>query len=64
MNFFTVQSLNSYTKNMEMEMKWQKRKADSDFSADGTKTIDDWVKQQADEIRQSQRRLCQASGTD
>lgn len=55
MNFFTVQSLNSYTKNMEMEMKWQKRKSTSDFSADGSTTIDDWVKQQADEIRQSQK---------
>lgn len=54
MNFFTVQSLNSYTKNMEMEMKWQKRKSSSDFSADGTKTIADWTKQQAEEIRKSQ----------
>lgn len=53
MNFFSVQSLNSYTKNMEMQMKWQKRKDTNDFSADGTTTIDDWVKQQADEIRQS-----------
>lgn len=53
MNFFSVQSLNSYTKNMEMQMKWQKRKDTNDFSADGTTTIDNWVKQQADEIRQS-----------
>lgn len=55
MNFYTVQSLNSYTKNMEMEMKWQKRKSTSNFTADGTTTIDDWVKQQAEEIRQSQK---------
>ena len=41
MNFFSVQSLNSYTKNMEMQMKWQKRKDTNDFSADGTTTIDD-----------------------
>lgn len=55
MNFSTIQSLNSYTRNMEMEMKWQKRKSTSDFSADGSTTIDDWVKQQAEEIRQSQK---------
>ena len=50
MNFFAVQSLNSYTKNMEMQMKWQKRKDTNDFTADGTTSIDDWVKQLADEI--------------
>ena len=44
MNFFTVQSLNSYTKNMEMQMKWQKKKASGDFTADGTTTIADSVK--------------------
>lgn len=55
MNFFAVQSLNSYTKNMEMQMKWQKRKDTNDFSADGTTTIDDWVKQQAEEIRQANK---------
>lgn len=55
MNFYSVQSLNTYTKNMEMQMKWQKRKDNSDFTADGTTTIDDWVKQQADEIRQANK---------
>lgn len=55
MNFNTIQSLNSYTKNMEMQMKWQKRKDTSDFTADGTTTIDDWVKKQADEIRQANK---------
>lgn len=55
MNFATVQSLNSYTKNMEMQMKWQKRKDTSDFSADGSTTIDDYVKKQAEEIRQANK---------
>lgn len=53
MNFFAVQSLNSYTKNMEMQMKWQKKKASGDFTADGTTTIADSVKQQAEEIRKA-----------
>lgn len=55
MNFSSIQSLNSFTKNMEMQMKWQKRKDTSDFSADGTTTIDDWIKKQADEIRQANK---------
>ena len=53
MNFFAVQSLNSYTKNMEMEMKWQKKKATGDFTADGSTTIADSVKKQAEEIRKA-----------
>ncbi|MCI9305567.1 MAG: hypothetical protein HFI28_03665 [Lachnospiraceae bacterium] len=53
MNFFTVQSLNTYTKNMEMQMKWQKKKATGDFKADGAMTIADSVKQQAEEIRRA-----------
>ena len=53
MNFFTVQSLNTYTKNMEMQMKWQKKKATGDFTADGAMTIADSVKQQAEEIRKA-----------
>lgn len=53
MNFFAVQSLNSYTKNMEMQMKWQKKKASGDFTADGATTIADSVKQQAEEIRKA-----------
>lgn len=55
MNFFTVQSLNAYTKNMEMQMKWQKRKTESDFTADGASTIADSVKQQAEEIRRANK---------
>lgn len=55
MNFFTVQSLNTYTKNMEMQMKWQKKKASGDFTADGATTIADSVKQQAEEIRKANK---------
>ncbi len=54
-NFFAVQSLNSHTRNMEMQMKWQKKKTSGDFKADGTTTIADSVRQQAEEIRKSQQ---------
>lgn len=54
MNFFAVQSLNSYTKNMEMQMKWQKKKEDNDFTADGSTKWSDPTARQAEEIRRSQ----------
>lgn len=52
MNFFTVQSLNSYTKHMEMQMKWQKKKDTNDFKADGS-TKQDPIGRQAEEIRKA-----------
>jgi hypothetical protein len=54
MIFFTVQSLNVYTRNMEMQMKWQKKQDTSDFTADGSMKLDnDLTRRQAEEIRQS-----------
>lgn len=53
MNFNMIQSLNSYTRNMEMQMKWQKRKDSSDFTADGKMKLD-LISRQAEEIRQTQ----------
>lgn len=53
MNFNMIQSLNSYTRNMEMQMKWQKRKDSSDFTADGKMKLD-LISRQAEEIRQAQ----------
>ena len=55
MNFFTVQSMGSYTKNMEMQMKWQKKKTTGDFTADGSTKLGDPVRQQAEEIRKSRK---------
>lgn len=52
LNFFTVQSLNAYTRNMEMEMKWQKKKNSGDFTADGNTKLDS-VSRQAEEIRKA-----------
>ena len=53
MNFFTVQSIGAYTRNMEMQMKWQQKKANSDFTADGSTKLSA-IDQQAEQIRQSQ----------
>lgn len=59
MNFFTVQSLSTYTKNLGMQMKWQKKKNTGDFTADGKTSITDPVREQAEQIRQSK-----ANGSD
>ena len=54
MNFFMMQSLGSFTKNMAMQMKWQIKKDNNDFSADGNTKLADPIARQAEEIRRSQ----------
>lgn len=54
MNFFTVQSINAYTRNMEMTLKWQQKKDNNDFTADGSMKLTDPIARQAEEIRRSQ----------
>lgn len=49
-----MQSIGNYTKNMEMQMKWKQRKANNDFTADGSTTLRDSIARQAEEIRKSQ----------
>lgn len=39
---------------MEMQMKWKQRKANNDFTADGSTTLRDSIARQAEEIRKSQ----------
>ena len=54
MDFSAIQSLGIYTKNMEMQLKWQKKKTDNDFTADGSTKLTDPVVRQAEEIRKAQ----------
>lgn len=54
MNFSTMQSLGTYTKQLEMQIKWQKKKANNDFTADGSTKLNDSIARQAEEIRMSQ----------
>lgn len=51
-----MQSIGKYTKNMEMQMKWKQKKANNDFTADGSTKLkwDDPAARQAEEIRKSQ----------
>lgn len=55
MSIMMVTSLNTYTKNMEMKMKWQKKRSSKDYSADGSTTIKDSVQRQLEDIRESQK---------
>ena len=54
MDFTAIQSLNTFTKNMEMQLKWQKKKQDNDFTADGSTKLTDPTARQAEEIRKAQ----------
>jgi hypothetical protein len=53
-----MQSLGKYTKTMEMQMKWQQKKSNNDFTADGTTKLTDPIARQAEQIR-----LAQADGS-
>lgn len=55
MSIMMVTSLNTYTKNMEMKMKWQKKQSSNDYTADGSTTIKDSVQKQLEDIRESQK---------
>ena len=55
MNFFTVQNMGNFTKNMEMQMKWQRKKTTGDFTADGSTKLNDPIRRQAEEIRKSRQ---------
>ncbi len=48
MNLMMVGSLNTYTQNMKMQMKWERKKASGDYSSDGTKSIEEWLQKQTE----------------
>lgn len=52
MNVMMISSLNTYTKNMSMKMKWQKKQASGDYGADKAASADKWEKQ-AEEVQSS-----------
>lgn len=54
MDFSVMQSIGMYTRNMEMQMKWKQKKANNDFTADGSTKLSDPTARQAEEIREAQ----------
>lgn len=55
MSIMMVTSINTYTKSMEMKMKWQKKQSSSDYTADGTTSLDSSTRKQLEDIRESQK---------
>lgn len=55
MSIMMVTSLNTYTKNMEMKMKWQKKQVEKDYTAHETTSADSAVQKQLEDIRESQK---------
>lgn len=55
MSIMMVTSLNAYTKNMEMKMKWQKKQAEKDYTAHEASSADSAVLRQLEDIRESQK---------
>lgn len=53
LNFFSMGNLGTYTKNLGMQMKWQQKKDNNDFSADGSTNIADPIRKQAEDIRRA-----------
>lgn len=48
MEFAYLGSINSYIKNGEMQKKWNMKKSTNNFAADGTMSIDEWIKKQTE----------------
>lgn len=49
MNVMMITSLNTYTTNMKMEMKWQQKKTSGDFASDGAMTVEERLRKEAQE---------------
>jgi len=55
MSIMMVTSLHTYTKNMDMKMKWQKKQTSGDYTADGKTSLSSSVQDQLNSIRESHK---------
>lgn len=55
MSMMMITSINTYTKSMEMKMKWQKKQTSGDYKADGKTSIESTAQRQLEDIRESQK---------
>ena len=63
MSIMMVTSINSYTKSMEMKMKWQKKQTSGDYAADGKTSIDDSTRSRLEEIRKREKAFVSGADT-
>jgi len=54
MDFLSVGSINNYIKNLDMEQKWQTKKRNGDYTADGLKTMTEWLDKQRTEAAEKE----------
>lgn len=54
MDFLSVGSINNYIKNLDMEQKWQTKKRNGDYTADGLKTMTEWLDKQRAEAAEKE----------
>lgn len=54
MDFLSVGSINNYIKNLDMEQKWQTKKHNGDYTADGLKTMTEWLDKQRAEAAEKE----------
>lgn len=52
MDFMYSCSVNNYIKTMDMQVKWQNKKKDGNFSADGIKSASEWAEEQKNKMRE------------
>lgn len=52
MDFMYSCSVNNYIKTMDMQVKWQNKKKDGNFSADGIKSASEWAEEQKKKIKE------------
>lgn len=52
MDIMSSASVNNYIKTMDMQVKWQNKKKNGDYSADGIKTASQWVEEQKNKMRE------------
>lgn len=58
MNFFSVGRISNYTKSMDMQSKWQKKKSSGDFTADGISGMSEWSRKKQADIKQAADIYC------
>lgn len=52
MDFMCSGSVNNYIKTMDMQVKWQTKKKNGDYSADGKKTVAQWAEEQKKKMQE------------
>ncbi len=53
MDFTSCGQINNYVKSIDMQQKWQQKKQSGDLSADGTKSVSQWVEEQKNKFSQN-----------